>query len=67
MYVNNFIKNIKSYFKSIKDWKKNPSKYKGMPKLPNYKRTYNNLIFTNQSSRIKDGYIYLSKKLKVKI
>ena len=26
----------KSFFKSIKDWKKNPSKYKGMPKLPKY-------------------------------
>jgi len=27
----------KSYFKAIKDWKKNPSKYLGMPKLPGYK------------------------------
>jgi putative transposase len=27
----------KSYFAAIKDWKKNPSKYLGMPKLPNYK------------------------------
>lgn len=26
----------KSYFKTIKDWKKNPSKYLGMPKLPKY-------------------------------
>lgn len=26
----------KSYFKAIKDWKKNPSKYLGMPKLPKY-------------------------------
>lgn len=29
-------KNWKSYFKAIKDWKKNPSKYLGMPKLPKY-------------------------------
>lgn len=29
-------KNWKSYFASIKDWKKNPSKYLGMPKLPKY-------------------------------
>lgn len=29
-------KNWKSYFTSIKDWKKNPSKYLGMPKLPKY-------------------------------
>lgn len=26
----------KSYFKAIKDWKKNPSKYLGMPNLPKY-------------------------------
>lgn len=29
-------KNWKSYFKAIKDWKKSPSKYLGMPKLPKY-------------------------------
>ena len=34
-------RNWKSYFASIKDWKKNPSKYNGMPKLPNYKQSIN--------------------------
>lgn len=29
-------KNWKSYFASIKDWKKSPNKYLGMPKLPKY-------------------------------
>lgn len=29
-------KNWKSYFVAIKDWKQNPSKYLGMPKLPKY-------------------------------
>ena len=29
-------KNWKSYFKAIKDWKKHPEKYLGMPKLPKY-------------------------------
>lgn len=29
-------KNWKSFFKSIKDWKKNPGKYLGMPRLPKY-------------------------------
>ena len=28
--------NWKSFFKAVKDWKKNPSKYKGMPKPPKY-------------------------------
>ena len=30
-------KNWKSFFASIRDWKKNPSKYTGRPKLPKYK------------------------------
>jgi len=46
-------KNIKSYFKSIKDWSKNKCKYKGIPKLPNYKKDFNNLIYTNQACSIK--------------
>lgn len=29
-------KNWKSYFRAIKDWKEHPSKYLGMPKMPNY-------------------------------
>jgi len=28
---------MNSYFKSIKDWKLNPYKYRAMPKMPNYK------------------------------
>lgn len=30
-------KSWKSFFVAIKDWKKNPNKYLGMPKLPKYK------------------------------
>ena len=30
-------KNWTSFFASIKDWKKNPSKYLGRPRLPKYK------------------------------
>lgn len=62
-------KNIKSYFKSIKDWSKNKEKYKGKPHLPNYlpKDGYNQLIHTNQSCTIKDGKIYFSRNLSVKV
>ena len=30
--------NIKAYCKSIKDWKKHPEKYKGMPQMPHYRK-----------------------------
>ena len=60
-------KNIKSYVKSIKDYSKNKTKYHGKPKLPNYKKDVNILVYTNQSCIIKNGYINLSKDLKIKI
>lgn len=46
----------KSYFKSIKDFKINPQKYKGMPKLPKYKKKNEKttLYFTNLTCKIKD-------------
>lgn len=62
-------KNLKSYFKSIKDWSKNKNKYKGIPHLPNYlpKNGMFQLIYTNQSCSIKGGKIYFSKDLFVSI
>ena len=65
-------KNWKSFFKSIKDYNKNKSKYLGRPKLPKYRSKGDRflLILTSQEFKLKDdGYIHLAKKydrLKVK-
>lgn len=62
-------KNYKSFYKSISDYYRNPSKYKGKPKLPKYKdkNGLNIVIFTNQCSTIdKNGYLKLSKELTLK-
>jgi putative transposase len=47
-------KNWSSYFKTIKDWKQNPDKYRGKPNPPRYKTKTDHflLIFTNQNSKI---------------
>jgi putative transposase len=53
-------KNWISFFESIKDWNKHPDKYKGMPKLPNYKHKTNgrfNVVFTNQNCSIKNNIV----------
>lgn len=50
--------NWKSFFASIKDWKKNPHKYTGMPKLPKYLHKTNGryvVVFTNQQVKYVDG------------
>ena len=56
-------KSWKSFFESIKDWKKNPSKYTGMPKLPGYKPKdgYFPIILTNQAARLKGDRIVFPK------
>ena len=60
------VQNLHAYVKSIKDWKKNPSKYKGMPKIPRFRKKGGmySLIFTNQSARLKEnGVIRFPKRL----
>ena len=56
-------KNWKSFFKTIKDWNKNKSKYNGRPKLPKYlpKNGRNLIILTNQNCKIKDGVLKFPK------
>lgn len=58
-------KNWKSFFASIKDWKKNPGKYHGRPKLPKYRKKEGRylLILTNQNCRLKNGVIHFPKSL----
>lgn len=62
-------KNVKSYCKSIKDWKKNPKKYKAMPQLPQYRKRGGmfNLYYTNQACSIRDGILRLADDLYITI
>lgn len=47
--------NWKSFYTSIKDYKKNPSKYLGKPKIPKYSRSSTKeVIFSNQDCKIKE-------------
>ena len=59
--------NWKSFFASIKDWKKNPTKYKNKPNLPNYLHKDRGrflVIFTNQNCKIVNNFIKFPKTLK---
>lgn len=61
--------NIVSYYKTIKDFKIHPDKYKATPQLPSFRKRGGlfNLVYPNQSARIKDGKILLSKDLSINI
>ena len=57
-------KNWKSFFKDIKDWKKNPNKYLGRPKIPKYKNKDGRFLLSLDSNKVKlkDGYVYFAWK-----
>lgn len=59
-------KNWKSFFQSIKDYRKNPNKYLGRPKLPKYKQkdSRNLIVLTNQNCKINKGIIKFPKAFK---
>ena len=62
-------KNMKAYCKSIKDWKKRPEKYKGMPQKPHYRKRGGmmGLTYTKSGTSIKNGIIKLSRGTKINI
>ena len=60
------IRDYKSFFESIKDYKNNPSKYLGRPKLPKYKKSggLTTTLLTNQVCVIKDNKYLKFPKIK---
>jgi len=56
-------KDWQSFFAANRDYKENPSKYTGKPRLPKYKKKQGRhiAIFTNQQCEIKDGFIKFPK------
>ena len=57
-------KSWRSFFKAIKDWKKNPQKYLGRPKIPKYKDKNGKYVLgiDNIKFAIQDGFIRFSWK-----
>ena len=51
-----FHQNLRSYFASVKDYKKHPEKYTGQPRFPKYRKSGDRfqVIFTNQAAKL-DG------------
>ena len=63
-------KTMKSWFASLKSYKKDPSKFRGRPRIPSYKKKdeLNCLVYTTADAKLqKDGTINISKKIKLPI
>lgn len=58
-----------AFFKALKAYKKNPSKFSGRPRMPRYLRDKRHVFFvTNQNAKVKEGYLLIPKfHLKLKL
>ncbi len=58
------IMNWKSYFRAIKEYKQDFTKFQRRPKIPGYKKKNGEsiVIFTNQQCKIRNGYLYFPEK-----
>lgn len=56
---------VKSWMRSKKEFKNNPSKFNSKPKLPSYKKDkrQNMVVFATNACRIKDEYIHFVKNI----
>ena len=61
--IKSLFNNVNSWQKSRQEYLKNPTKFLGKPKMPNYKSDTYIVIFTNQQLKLKDGYINFPKKV----
>ena len=63
-------KTMKSWFAALKSYKKDPSNFRGRPRIPSYKKKHelNYLTYTYVDAKLqKDGTINISKKIKLPI
>ena len=62
-------KNWLSYFRALKVFKKDPSKFTGQPRPPRFLKrgSRNLLVYTNQCSQIKDNKIVLEENISINI
>ena len=59
-------KNFKSFFRANQDFQKNPSKYKGKPKPPRFKKNkFDNLVFDYQAFKILESVVVLKDNFQI--
>ena len=60
-----FQQNLRSYFASIKDYKKHPDKYAGQPRFPRFRKSgeRHQVIFTNQAARLNGQIVKIAPRV----
>ena len=60
-----FQQNLRSYFASVKDYKKHREKYAGAPRFPKFRKSGERfqVIFTNQAAKLNDNVVKIAPKV----
>lgn len=53
-------KDWKAFDVTIKDWRKNPEKYSGRPKLPSYAKHQKTFVVGRNGFKVENGYLHIS-------
>ena len=67
--LNGLDKSWSSFFRAIKEWKKNSDRFLSKPNPPHYKKKNGEhvLIFTNQQCKIEEGILKFPKKVNLEV
>lgn len=59
-----FHQNLRSYFASVKDYKKHPEKYAGAPRFPRFRKSGDRfqVIFTNQAAKLTGNVVKIAPR-----
>ena len=60
-----FHQNLRSYFASVKDYKKHPDKYTGQPRFPRFRKSgeRHQVIFTNQAAKLTGNVVKIAPRV----
>ena len=60
-----FQQDLRSYFASVKDYKKNPTKYTSMPRFPRFRKSgeRHQVIFTNQAAKLSGQIVKIAPRV----
>lgn len=65
--LRNLDADMRSYVKAIKAWKRDKSRFSGMPRLPRYKKDYAPLLLTSQCCSVREGFLNVTKEVAIPI
>ena len=65
LVITEVFNNARNWQRARAEWRKNPNKFSGRPRLPRYKKELSTLRFTPNQVKLKNGFIHFPKMIKI--